>query len=405
MLFYALGSSIDFTSPGLTEYLSLFSIGHLGEAVTICRDGYPGDRINIQCPVGSRIGKIEAYYGDIAGQCECPNAQIPNPACPGTLNADGTCDGNSYCHLESARPVQLPSGSDFVAGSCCSSKLVDGRPDFSDLDFSTPNPGCLSSTSLQISRGVCLGENSCNLTVSDSRVYTWKPSQVLGTACTAEFENPDGTCSASLGHSSGNFTQCPTDEQKRLVVVGKCYQETVEVFGVSFTRAQVALLLTGFDTLYSLIFLFSILWLRKKEKSEAASRTSLTAADYTVLVKPMPKGISLAALEQRLKAHFDKVVPSLPVSAVRLAPLKRGHSRVADINFGLNNRALLRVLKKRAKIAEKVYLLKTRKQLLEEKADWHLRQQQRAETALETHNAKADQSKPTPSFPAAIHGH
>jgi len=49
------------------ERLALLTLGNIGEGSTVCNTGFESERLGIACPVGARIGSIEAYYGNPQG--------------------------------------------------------------------------------------------------------------------------------------------------------------------------------------------------------------------------------------------------------------------------------------------------------------------------------------------------
>lgn len=224
--------------------LSWFTIGNLGEASVVCASGHEKGEgsIALACPSsGMMIRSIEVAYGSPRGECSCPTSRIPGPTCPGVVtsgsgfstardSSPNGCDPpGSYCHLSSSRTVPVPSGASWRSGSCCSDRLVDGRPWFGDLDM-TYSPllstsygasgvsslsasgyygdlaACAadSATVNRIARGLCVGKATCRISLNPSHRQVWAPSIPAGASAT------DSSTSFGMGlFDTSSSIYCP----------------------------------------------------------------------------------------------------------------------------------------------------------------------------------------------------
>jgi hypothetical protein len=75
----------------------------------------------------------------------------------------------------------------------------------------------------------------------------------------------------------------------------------LQVFGKTFAKRDLALYICYIDILAMLVFLGVTYWIRIKESDEKVSRKSVTAANYTVMVTNLPKGMTQYDLEEALR--------------------------------------------------------------------------------------------------------
>ena len=368
--------------------LSQFTLGNLGEATTTCADGYEADAapVTVTCPAGTRILRLEAWYGDVAGSCSCPRERTPAPTCSGTANDDVCVPRGSYCHQVVSRPVSMPDGSRWSSGACCAASLSAGREDFSDLDF-TVNAGCQSDREVvnAIVGGVCLGKDSCTLATGRNASQQWSPSLEFGTRCPYDTGrlDPKATCSATLGQvgagwsvadsatsGSGSSTSSSTSgyavdglavcggplnssttpvtslaspayraRGARLVVVAQCYRETIRPLwwqpqSPPLSKQTVALTIVGMEVAICLAFIAAFLCLMRREAQ--ADNKSITAANYTVIMTHLPPHDNLLQLEGELRSHLEATLTSQPKVVADVTKVA-----VADINFALGANDLI----------------------------------------------------------------
>jgi hypothetical protein len=165
IILYYSGSALELDASGSAGAFSVLTLGNLGEATKVCASGTEGTVLSITCPSGTIIGsvrravcvagndgcgpvcdacrtgcgsrlpvvfsicatrkqivyhwQVEAYYGNVTGECNCPAAQAPNPTCYGSAEGSGCHPAGAACFLSSKRPVVLPSGALFYSGPCC----------------------------------------------------------------------------------------------------------------------------------------------------------------------------------------------------------------------------------------------------------------------------------------------
>ena len=128
--------------------------------------------------------------------------------------------------------------------------------------------------------------------------------------------------------------------------------------GSEFSKRDVAIFVCYLDVTLVLVFLGCIMWLRSKEDAAKARIDHTTAADYTVMVKGLPKHDNLDALERDLRTHFETLL-----SDAELVTKPLDAVRVADVNFGLTNSRLISKLKVRGQAVRKLDIALKLKQL------------------------------------------
>lgn len=380
------GSSAGTDQSSFVYALSLFSLGNLGEATTRCASGYEDEAaLGIQCPAGMRIHRIEAVYGDVRGECDCPKSRTPaSGVCPNAAAIGEACINTAapsmtgYCHSTVSRPVLLPSGSRFSSGPCCASKLSYGREDFSDLDIAVQPSGCAAdATHVQtVAAGLCLGQESCSLDPRRNVTHRWTPSLGFGTRCPGgSVINPRSPCASTWlegGASSPSLDKCGRNASDvagrtvnassafyargpRLVVVAKCYSDSIRASWWAestqpLSKQSVALTVVGFEILA--VIIFGIAWavLQAREGQAVWPKAQVTAADYTLMITTLPPHSDIKKLEGDLRAHLEAVLSSQPHIAQPDLP----RVAVADINFALSDTGLIRLFTLRGALLQQV---------------------------------------------------
>lgn len=323
LLLYYSGTTVDVVSA--VDALGLLTMANLGEGLTVCDSGLDGSTLNVTCPAGARIGSIEAYYGNPAGECGCPGARTPDPSCPGEESGSRCKETGSafdqFCFLDQQRTVNLPSGSSFTTGPCCASQLQDNLPVFPELDIAVDR-GCTSTSAQTIARGLCIGKTECEVPVNATTPVTWRtdakyqtscdPVVADGALCTMTLDDglPNDLCASRLADpeidNSGSH-------QRRMVLVAVCYQTNLELFDGSqtYTKEEVAVFIMLFDLAAVLIFLGTVCWLDSAERDEDkhikySLNKRFSAADYSIYIPELPPHESIELLEQDLKLHFER---------------------------------------------------------------------------------------------------
>lgn len=122
------------------------------------------------------------------------------------------------------------------------------------------------------------------------------------------------------------------------------------------------------DAVGASLLLLVGLWLHDKEDTAGRlyKKYVCTPSDYTVALSrwSLPSDYeTLDELAQRLHSHFEHVLSKAPVVS------KPGNVTVADINFGINNRRVIRLMKKRGALARNIDVLDARVRLIKAKRD------------------------------------
>jgi hypothetical protein len=144
-----------------------------------------------------------------------------------------------------------------------------------------------------------MGQESCDIPVSDDQQHSWFPDSSAGTECGSDQQQGGGQCAGTLAQT-GSFVGC-SHAPKRMAAVATCYDLSITVFGQSWRKRQAALLVALLDVLQCTVFLMCVVWLRRKEMSEEASRTQVTAANFTIMVTNLPKDMAEADLDRALR--------------------------------------------------------------------------------------------------------
>ena len=362
-------------------------MGSWGSGEEVCYAHLPeGDHVELACARGY-INKIKLAYGNPTGYCSCPAEQRPNSA--------GEC------------PSRFEYGpSSTTAGeSCCSKTNVDGLALLADLSAvnMAPNPTCTSYVESYIAQGLCIGETSCHLNVTNAYQFTWENDL----DCDMNTPAKEGVvCSRSFMHS-GNFSQCAdscamnndgswtcdTYDKMEMSVEVHCQETTFSGLGREFVSQLVA----SIDALSMFFFWAMVVWLGKKQDDavDAFDAKTCTAEDYTIEICGLPaglptirlkapleetdnpihpasptgKGVEMKTmgpsergpidtgrrdphreLEENLRAHFSRVLRSLPKVGAELSD----GDVVADVNLVYSNIVKLHALEKRGDLARKI---------------------------------------------------
>ena len=128
------------------------------------------------------------------------------------------------------------------------------------------------------------------------------------------------------------------------------------------TRRGASFALSCLDAVGALFLLAVGLWLHGKERTAGKlyKKYVCTPSDYTVALRrsSLPGTYeTLDELAQLLRSHFEHVLSRAP-------PVYRdGDVAVADVNFGINNRRVIRLMKRRGGIARRLDALDARRRL------------------------------------------
>ena len=367
------------------------SMGSWGSGEHICYSHLPEeDHVTLSCARG-KINEIKLMYGNPIGYCSCLAEQRPTSAgeCPGRFKYGPS----STSHGE----------------PCCSKTNVDGLDLLADLSAvnMAPNPTCTSYVESYIAQGLCIGETSCHLNVTNSYQFTWENEL----DCDVNTPAQDGVVCSRSFLDSGNFSQCAdscamnkdgswkcdTHHRMEMSVEVHCQETTFS----GFTREFVSQIVASVDALSMFFFWAMVMWLGKKQDDavDAFDAKTCTAEDYTVEICGLPAGLPVDApkgpleevdnpiypgpfpgsptgkgvemkkmgpsergpidvgrrdphreLEERLRAHFNSVLRTLPKIQENLVE----GDVVADINMVYSNISKLHALEKRGDLARKI---------------------------------------------------
>jgi hypothetical protein len=143
------------------------TLGAWGESAHVCGDVAEGGVLALECPAGTEIVDVFAYYGAPSGFCTCPEDH--------QVGSDGTCPGDvkSADACEDERPCF--AGATDLGDTCCARGVKGDAPDL-DADVNPrPNATCDSHTAPFIVQGLCLGAENCTLPVDFDARFRWTP--------------------------------------------------------------------------------------------------------------------------------------------------------------------------------------------------------------------------------------
>ena len=84
----------DVEAESAVDGLWRFTPANLGEAASACSLSESSDAtLEASCPAGTRVSRVEAYYANLQGSCECPASQVPQGfECPDIIpRGSSTC--------------------------------------------------------------------------------------------------------------------------------------------------------------------------------------------------------------------------------------------------------------------------------------------------------------------------
>ena len=357
-------------SGGNQRFVFFTSAGSLGGTYFTCGSGFEGDRITLSCGQG-QLQRIEAYFGEPEGECNCPVDQSILPStlqCPArpdySVLAHGECSQtyaeNSLSHAK-GDPIPCFRGRMWTGEACCTSKLHKASlsPDL-DVLAATPSPGCNSASAEYIVQAACLQASNCTFSVNSNETYSWDESRKSPCGDGIKIWDPARSkfvCRASLESPSSNFTTC--SGQRRLLVRGRCGvgEFTLPGYEGKQTRAEWAEFLSALDAFITLGIFIVVLWLAEKELAaiEDFDMGNCSVNDYTLRVVFLPsppkgKALNLDGLRKSLADHFNDLCNSA-VAPSQIPDRQDSRVHVVDVNLGLNNQDVIKDMKVRGKLA------------------------------------------------------
>ncbi|OQR84185.1 hypothetical protein ACHHYP_13738 [Achlya hypogyna] len=350
--------------------LGMTSMGNLGQQTTACAQGRIGDLLTLECDYGE-IGSLVASYSSFAdqGTCSCPPAYAVNSQgnCQSSAvvtNGVAMCPSSGHgCFLGS-----YPSAGD----ACCAfEQTADGAANFSSLQVQTL-PGCSGPLATTILSGLCLGQRSCSVNITEATSYLWKADAAWpATACPNT--NSNVFCEARLT-DGGSFSACPRADTRGLLVVAQCFTTQIDIsdswaFRImgwdAIKRTNFLKMAVGLDVIACAAFLLIVLWMKRQEKNamRRIELERLTVQNYTVQLRHLPRHTDvhqlgrdvqhyapLGSIADLLQAHLETVLNSKP-PVYQSVPVT-----VADVNFGLTNAAQIDVMRQRGTVAAQLFI-------------------------------------------------
>lgn len=348
-------AEIRYTPAAALFYATL---GSWGEHTRVCGREAEGGSLELKCPARTRIADVFAYYGTPGGYCACPEANTvqKDGTCPGAIEGAG-CKGGKPCF----------AGVTELGDSCCARGKDGGRANFDSDVNPFADPTCDSATAKFIVQGLCLGEMECEIPVDGGRGFSWTPRGEHTSCggfgadpanCTMAFDDA-GELGACLGDGSDGAGR------RSLIAVAFCGQNNLRILGGAFSasKQRVSFVLSVLDAVAAGLLLLAGLWLHGKEVAAGHlyKKYVCTPSDYTVALSrwSLPSNYeTLDELAQTLTSHFEHVLS-------RAAPVARaGPVAVADVNFGINNRRVIRLMSQRGRLARRIDVLDARLRLL-----------------------------------------
>lgn len=353
------------------RFLTITTMGNLGEPSPFCYKIKSFETINIQCPNGGVVSNILSYYGNPKGFCSCPANQLPsNGVCPGSTTAttifssdndySTTCSRSSDgdflpCHL-----TTLDSPYSSTLRPCCVSILDNqGRPDTSNLKISA-SISCNSDTAQIIVEGLCLGRSQCSLTADPNYVYSWSPQSNPSSTSASSIYCTSNSCNARLGQD-GLWSGCANAYNRELVIQGACTAENV-TFNSYFmlSKKDIVFYASLGNISAMLIFLFGIYWVRLQQEKDAkdiAHRTC-NVSDYSVQLVTDTIFESQMQLKECLTQYLEE---SLSETWPVMLP---GPVRVANVSLCMGSHKYWNRVQQRGKCAMAIDDLQNQKKVL-----------------------------------------
>ncbi|EQC32603.1 hypothetical protein SDRG_09917 [Saprolegnia diclina VS20] len=337
--------------------LGMTSMGNLGQQTTTCGHAKVGDALTLTCDYGE-IGSLVASYSsyDDQGTCACPSRYAPNDqgacqASPVDVSGVATCLASGHgCYAGNYPSVNSP---------CCAfEKNADGSANFSALQVQTV-AGCSGPSAQSIVQGLCLGQTSCTINVTESSDYLWKADSSWNTTCPPG-GNSSVFCSAGL-LAGGDFSTCPSPSTRGLLVVAQCFTTQIDIsnswaFRImgwdAITRPLFLKMAVGLDVIACAVFLLMVVWMKRQEANAMAriEHERTTVQNYTVQLLHLPKHTDVLKLGVDLATHLETVLTAKePV--YNPIPVK-----VADVHFGMTNAVQIDVMRKRGTVAAQLFL-------------------------------------------------
>lgn len=354
------GSLAEFqvlAKQNLPMILGMTSIGHLRESSSLCDQVAEGNTLSLVCPAGE-IGFVKAVYSTqgVQGTCGCPEG---NTVATGSGKCRGmperTCSGSSCTQICPTDGYGCFLGTHPVSKWPCCAKALDtatSEPNFDDMRIRS-TPGCGSSAVQTIANGLCLGQKSCTMDVSEDVVYEWKVTDGYETQCLDGESTPGAICTASINDKS-DYSQCGNDTttKRSLIVYARCFTtridlsnewslkivgwDSISVCGavsicispsvvgdqhllsrcvrerrlttltltLSSQRQDFLGLAVGCDITCSLCFFFIVIWMKRKEREsvERITKDQIKALDYTVQLVHLPRHKDVGKLREEVRS-------------------------------------------------------------------------------------------------------
>jgi hypothetical protein len=333
------------------KVLATSTIASLHEPIPSCRETFSEQKFGFSCPEPFVISSVVAYYGSNWGSCACPLDQQTDVHgfCKGTTVSKeypGECEETGPPGQETAKPCFR--GTTRYGNTCCSNHVKrDGSADLTSLNIA-PNITCNSLTAPYIATALCEGHASCEFLISFNQTYTFPvaslPSNVNASSiCPKVIPGPNGgTCATNFLHG-GVFNGCDFDHLG-MIFEAICVSADIEIGKKYYSPHYIVLVATSLNAIGILVFILSIAWIKYSQtiEAEAIETGACSAADYTVVIKTLPKlepnhspeneanncvaEDYLARMREALHAHVVTVISNHDQD-------ESGEIKIADINF------------------------------------------------------------------------
>ena len=97
------------------------TLGAWGESAHVCGDVAEGGVLALECPAGTEIVDVFAYYGAPSGFCTCPEDH--------QVGSDGTCPGDVKSADACADERPCFAGATELGDTCCARGVKGDAPD------------------------------------------------------------------------------------------------------------------------------------------------------------------------------------------------------------------------------------------------------------------------------------
>lgn len=184
----------------------------------------------------------------------------------------------------------------------------------------------------------------------------------------ADDASGDASDEASVyGSGDGEIQQGRIDpNQVTLMIYAKCFDTSIVIGGNEYAKDQAALLVVAMDLIICITFLWAWRTLRRREAAatEQFDAENVTASDYSVIVRPLPKDYpSYLVLKRRLRKHLEDLLSTQPAVISDHADQKA--IKIADIQFGMQNARMIMLKKKRGALLRKMEKLEKASQIFQ----------------------------------------